>query len=69
MYIDTAGHTGATQYNVVNTCLVEQLWHISGSRVVEMMGRLHVEFSWRTDSYTTALASRFGSCVARTPTC
>ena len=43
-YKDTAGHMEATQENAGgNAGLVERHWHIAGSRVVEMMGRLHVD--------------------------
>ena len=40
---DTAGHMEATQENAGNAGLVERRRHIAGSRVVEMMGRLHVD--------------------------
>ena len=42
-YKDTAGHMEATQENAGNAGLVERRRHIAGSRVVEMMGRLHVD--------------------------
>ena len=42
-YKDTAGHMEATQENGSNAGLVERRRHIAGSRVVEMMGRLHVD--------------------------
>ena len=42
-YKDTAGHMEATQENAGNEGLVERRRHIAGSRVVEMMGRLHVD--------------------------
>ena len=42
-YKDTAGHMEATQENAGNAGLVERHRHIAGSRVVEMMGRLHVD--------------------------
>ena len=42
-YKDTAGHMEATQENGGNAGLVERRRHITGSRVVEMMGRLHVD--------------------------
>ena len=42
-YKDTAGHMEATQENGGNAGLVERRRHIAGSRVVEMMGRLHVD--------------------------
>ena len=42
-YKDTAGHMEATQENAGNAALVERRRHIAGSRVVEMMGRLHVD--------------------------
>ena len=42
-YKDTAGHMEATQGNAGNAGLVERRRHIAGSRVVEMMGRLHVD--------------------------
>ena len=42
-YKDTAGHMDATIADGGNTGLVERRRHISESRVVEMMGRLHVD--------------------------
>ena len=42
-YKDTAGHMEATQENGGNAGLVERRRHIAGSRVVEMIGRLHVD--------------------------
>ena len=42
-YKDSAGHMDATQENGGNAGLVERRRHIAGSRVVEMMGRLHVD--------------------------
>ena len=42
-YKDTAGHMEATQENAGNASLVERRRHIAGSRVVQMMGRLHVD--------------------------
>ena len=42
-YKDTAGHMDATTADGGNTGLVERRRHISESRVVEMMGRLHVD--------------------------
>ena len=42
-YKDTAGHMEATQGNAGNAGLLERRRHIAGSRVVEMMGRLHVD--------------------------
>ena len=42
-YKDTAGHMEATQENAGNAGPVERHRHIAGSRVVEMMGRLHVD--------------------------
>ena len=42
-YKDMAGHMEATQENGGNAGLVERRRHIAGSRVVEMMGRLHVD--------------------------
>ena len=42
-YNDTAGHMEATQENAGNAGLVERHRHIAGSRVVDMMGRLHVD--------------------------
>ena len=42
-YKDTAGHMDATQANGGNAGLIERRRHIVGSRVVEMMGRLHVD--------------------------
>ena len=42
-YKDTAGHMEATQENGGNAGLVERRRHVAGSRVVEMMGRLHVD--------------------------
>ena len=42
-YKDTAGHMEATQENGGNAGLMERRRHIAGSRVVEMMGRLHVD--------------------------
>ena len=60
-YKDTAGHMEATQGNAGNAGLVERRRHIAGSRVVEMMGRLHVDLF---------MQDRFllnGVSVARTP--
>ena len=42
-YKDTAGHMDATQENGGNAGLARWRRHIVGSRVVEMMGRLHVD--------------------------
>ena len=42
-YKDTAGYMDATTADGGNTGLVERRRHISESRVVEMMGRLHVD--------------------------
>ena len=42
-YKDTAGHMDSTTVDGVNTGLVERRRHISESRVVDMMGRLHVD--------------------------
>ena len=42
-YKDTAGHMDATQENGGNAGLARRRRHIVGSRVVEMMGRLHVD--------------------------
>ena len=42
-YKDTAGHMEATQENAGNAGLVERHRHIAESRVVDMMGRLHVD--------------------------
>ena len=42
-YKDTAGHMYVTTADGGNTGLVERRRHISESRVVEMMGRLHVD--------------------------
>ena len=42
-YKDTAGHMDATQANGGNAGLIERRRHIVGSRVVEIMGRLHVD--------------------------
>ena len=43
MVQDTAGHMGSTTVDGGNTGLDERRRHISESRVVEMMGRLHVD--------------------------
>ena len=42
-YKDTAGHMDATQENGGNAGLARRRGYIVGSRVVEMMGRLHVD--------------------------
>ena len=42
-YKDTAGHMDATTVDGVNTRLIERQRHIAESRIVEMMGRLHVD--------------------------
>ena len=42
-YKDTAGHMEATQENAGNVGLVDRCRHIAESRVVDMMGRLHVD--------------------------
>ena len=42
-YKDTAGHTDATTVDGGNTGLIERQRHIAESRIVEMMGRLHVD--------------------------
>ena len=42
-YKDTAGHMDAIAVDGGNTGLVDRRMHISESRVVEMMGRLHAE--------------------------
>ena len=42
-YKDTAGHMDATTVDGGNTGLIERRRHIAESRIVEMMGRLHVD--------------------------
>ena len=42
-YKDTAGHMDATNVDGGNTGLVERRRYIAESRIVEMMGRLHVD--------------------------
>ena len=42
-YRDTAGHMDATTVDGGNTGLVERRRYIAESRIVEMMGRLHVD--------------------------
>ena len=42
-YKDTAGHMDATNVDGGNTCLNERRRYIAESRIVEMMGRLHVD--------------------------
>ena len=42
-YKDTAGHMDATNLDVGNTGLDERRRYIAESRIVEMMGRLHVD--------------------------
>ena len=42
-YKDTAGHMDTTTVDGGNTGLVERRSYIAKSRVVEMMGRLHVD--------------------------
>ena len=42
-YKDTAGHTDATTVDGGNTGLVKRRRYIAESRIVEMMGRLHVD--------------------------
>ena len=42
-YKDTAGHMDSTNVDGGNTGLDERRRHISASRVVDMMGRLHVD--------------------------
>ena len=42
-YKDTAGHMDATTVDGSNTGLIERQRHIAESRIVEMMGRLHVD--------------------------
>ena len=42
-YKDTAGHMDATTVNGGKTGLIERQRHIAESRIVEMMGRLHVD--------------------------
>ena len=42
-YKDTAGHIDATNVDGGNTGLVERRRYIAESRIVEMMGRLHVD--------------------------
>ena len=42
-YKDTAGHMDATTVDGGNTGLIERQGHIAESRIVEMMGRLHVD--------------------------
>ena len=42
-YKDTAGHMDATNVDGRNTVLIERRRHIAESRVVEMMGWLHVD--------------------------
>ena len=43
LYKDTAGHMDATTVDGGNTGIIEQQRHIAESRIVEMMGRLHVD--------------------------
>ena len=42
-YKDTAGHMDATTVDGGNTGLIERQRHIAESRIVEMMGRLHID--------------------------
>ena len=42
-YKDTAGHMDATTVDGSNTGLIERRRHIAESRIVEMMGRIHVD--------------------------
>ena len=42
-YNDTAGHMDATTVDGGKTSLVERRRYIAESRIVEMMGRLHIE--------------------------
>ena len=42
-YKDTAGHMDVTTVDGGNTWLIERQRHIAESRIVEMMGRLHVD--------------------------
>ena len=42
-YTDTAGHIDATTVDGGNTGLIERRRHTAESRIVEMMGRLHVD--------------------------
>ena len=43
-YKDPTGHMGVTTVDGANTDLVERRRYIAESRIVEMMGRLHVDF-------------------------
>ena len=65
-YKDTAGHMDATQENGGNAGLARRRRHIVGSRVVEIMGRLHVDLFMQADSSSTASPCGCVSCVART---
>ena len=63
-YKDTAGHMDATTADGGNTGMVERRRHISESRLVEMMGRLHVDL-FLQDRFLVSV-SRYGSYVAKT---
>ena len=58
-YKDTAGHMEATLENDGNVGLAERRRHIAESRVVEMMGRLHVDIFLQEKFSSTASVSRY----------
>ena len=66
-YKDTAEHMDATTVDGGNTGLIERQRHIAESRIVEMMGRLHVDLFLQDRFFSTVSVSRYGSYVAKTP--
>ena len=66
-YKDTAAHMDATTVDGGNTGLIERQRHIAESRIVEMMGQLHVDLFPKTDFFSMVSVSRYGSYVAKTP--
>ena len=66
-YKDTAGHMDATTADGGNTGLVERRRHISESRVVEMMGRLHVDLFLQDRFLLNGVSVKIGSYVAKMP--
>ena len=65
-YKDTAGHMEGTTVHAGNLGLVERGRYLAESRVVDMMGRLHVDLFLQDKFLLTVSTSRYVSYVAKT---
>ena len=65
-YKDTAGHMEGTTINAGNLDLVERGRYLAESRVVDMMGRLHVDVFLKDKFLLKGVESRYVLYVAKT---